>query len=59
VYVLVAVIKKQLNVNRSLYQILQILSLNLFEKMPIAQALADESFPDIDDVACNQLELFT
>jgi hypothetical protein len=48
-----------LNVNRSLYQILQILSLNLFEKMPIAQALADESFPDIDDVACNKLELFT
>lgn len=59
VYVLVAVIKKQLNVNRSLYQILQILSLSLFEKMPITQVLADESFPEIDDVAYNQLELFT
>lgn len=58
-YVLVAVVKKQLNVNRSLYQILQILSLNLFEKMPIAQALADESFSEYDDVARNQLELFT
>jgi hypothetical protein len=59
VYVLVAVIKKQLKVNRSLYQILQILSLNLFEKMPIAQALADPSFAESDGLAANQLELFS
>lgn len=40
VYVLVAIIKKQLNLDLSLYTILQILSITLLEKTPIAQALA-------------------
>jgi len=40
VYLLVAILKKRLHLNASLYTILQILSLTLFEKMPIAQALA-------------------
>jgi len=35
VYVLVAIIKKRLNLSRSLYEMLQILSLNLFEKTPL------------------------
>jgi transposase len=39
VYVLVAIIRKRLGLEASLYQILQILSLTLFEKMPILQAL--------------------
>ena len=39
VYVLVAIVRKRLGLNASLYQILQILSLSLFEKMPILQAL--------------------
>jgi Transposase DDE domain len=39
VYVLVAIIKRELRVERSLSEILQILSLNLFEKTPISQAL--------------------
>lgn len=59
VYVMVAIIRKQLKVKRSLYQILQILSLTLFEKMPIAQVLADTSFAEDDGGTCNQLELFT
>ena len=41
VYVLVAIVKKELGLNQSLYTILQILSVTLFEKTPIAQAFAD------------------
>jgi hypothetical protein len=40
VYLLVAILKKRLHLDSSLYTILQILSLTLFEKMPISQALA-------------------
>ncbi len=43
VYLLVAILKKRLHLDASLYTILQILSLTLFEKMPIAQALAQPS----------------
>lgn len=39
VYVLVAIIKKQLNLEASLYTLLQIFSVTLFEKIPINQAL--------------------
>ena len=40
VYLLVAILKKRLHLDSSLYTILQILSLTLFEKMPVSQALA-------------------
>lgn len=40
VYVLVAIVKKRLNLSRSLYEMLQILSLNLFEKSPLDIALS-------------------
>ena len=46
VYVLVAVIRKRLNLQMSLYTILQILSVTLFERMPILQALS--TVPHID-----------
>ena len=39
VYVLVAIVKKRLNLSASLYEILQIFSLTMFEKMPINQLL--------------------
>jgi hypothetical protein len=39
VYVLVAILKKRLAVDASLHEILQVLSLNLFEKVPVLQAL--------------------
>ncbi len=42
-YVLVAILKKQLHLPHSLYTILQILSLTLFEKMPILQAFTHSS----------------
>ena len=58
VYVLVAIIRKRLGLQASLYQILQILSLTLFEKMPILQAIqASESQETLPDPG-NQLILF-
>jgi len=45
VYVLVAIVKRELNLPRSLYEILQILSITLFEKTPILQALASDYDP--------------
>ena len=57
VYVLVAIIKKRLALDASLYTLLQILSLTLFEKMPILQTLSQVP-PTFDDPALdNQLKL--
>jgi hypothetical protein len=42
VYVLVAIIKKRLELSASLYEILQILSLTMFERMPINQLLSPQ-----------------
>jgi IS4 transposase len=58
VYVLVAIVRKRLRLQASFYQILQILSLTLFEKMPILRALETaDSENDLPDNA-NQLILF-
>jgi Domain of unknown function (DUF4372)/Transposase DDE domain len=58
VYVLVAIVRKRLRLEVSLYQILQILSVTLFEKTPILQALqAATSENDLVDLS-NQLILF-
>jgi hypothetical protein len=58
VYVLVAILKKRLGLNQSLYTILQFLSVSLFEKTPILQAFANiENQPGIDQND-NQLLLF-
>ena len=58
VYVLVAIIKKQLAPNRSLYTLLQILSLSLFEKMPILQAFSQTDYNIQNDQIYNRLPLF-
>ena len=58
VYVLVAIVRKRLGLEARLYQILQILSVTLFENTPILQALqASNSENDSLDVG-NQLILF-
>jgi len=58
IYVLVAIVKKRLNLDASLYTLLQILSLTLFEKMPILQALTQEQ-PNSEPLdQNNQLNLF-
>jgi len=58
VYVLVAIVKKRLNLDASLYTLLQIFSLTLFEKMPIQQAFAGSSYNSEQSSNCNQLNLF-
>jgi hypothetical protein len=56
--VMVAIIKKQLNLDLSLYTILQILSVGLFEKTPILEALSSIQPQELEHVPCNQLTLF-
>ena len=58
VYVLVAIVKKRLNLEASLYTLLQILSVTLFEKMLIGQALTRSEYRPANDLQCNQLNLF-
>ena len=58
VYVLVAIFKKRLNLEASLYTLLQILSVTLFEKMPLQQAFPDNDYKMLDGVPCNKLNLF-
>ena len=58
VYVLVAIVKKRLNLDASLYTLLQILSVTLFEKIPISQALAQDDSKCSTSQITNQLNLF-
>ena len=58
VYVLVAIIKKRLNLDASLYTLLQIFSLTLFEKMPIQQAFAGNDYISEQGDTTTQLNLF-
>jgi len=58
VYVLVAIIKKQVNLEQSLYTILQIVSVTLFEKIPLLQALTDVEIAEENTETNNQLNLF-
>lgn len=58
VYILVAIVKKRLGLDQSLYTILQILSVSLFEKTQIIQAFSKTESTDEAAESCNQLELF-
>ena len=58
VYVLVAILRKELSLPRSLSEILQILSVTPFEKTPIFQALSATSVPNPEVACCKQLTLF-
>ena len=58
VYVLVAIIRKQLKLDVTLHTLLQILSLTLFEKLPLQQVVADTAPVNNDTVLPNQLNLF-
>jgi hypothetical protein len=59
VYVLVAIVKKKLRLNDiSLYTILQILSVTLFEKNPLLQIFTDSKYRNITQSYSNQLKLF-
>jgi hypothetical protein len=58
VYVLVAIVKKRLNLEHSLYTILQILSVTLLEKIQLLQAFSSMEDDDKNGESCNQLNLF-
>jgi hypothetical protein len=58
VYVLVAIVKKRLNLPRSLYENLQILSLTLCEQMPLNELLAQLDIDQNGTETRNQLNLF-
>lgn len=58
VYVLVAIVKKRLNLSASLYEMLQILSLTMFERIPLDQLLNNIVTDDIQCLVANQLNLF-
>jgi hypothetical protein len=58
VYILVAIVKKRLNLEASLYTMLQILSVSLFEKIQISQALSLTDYRELEAISCNQLTLF-
>ncbi len=58
VYVLVAIIKKRLNLDCSLYTILQVLSVTPFERMPLNQAFSNTDHLPADPETTNQLQLF-
>ena len=58
VYVLVAIVKKRLNLDASLYTLLQIFSVTLFEKIPLNKDFLDSNTSSEDDMLDNQLNLF-
>jgi hypothetical protein len=57
VYVLVAILKKRLALDASLFQILQVLSVTLFEKTPILRAFDDTGSIEAHEPNANQLSL--
>ena len=57
-YLLVAILKKELGIQQSLYTILQVLSVSLFEKTPLLQALSGHPSDSDQSDFCKQLTLF-
>ena len=58
VYVLVAIVKKRLGLEASLYTLLQVFSVTLLEKMPMSQAFPESTTTFEDGPLSNQLNLF-
>lgn len=58
VYVLVAIVKKQLCLKQSLYEILQVLSINIFDKMPVNQLFDKTEQQNFKELKDNQLTIF-
>lgn len=57
-YLLIAIIKKKLKLKQELYTILQILSISLFEKVPVNQLFANDDYRDDNLDSPNQLTMF-
>lgn len=58
VYVMVAIVRKRLGIERDLYTLLQILSITLLEKVPLQQALTSPAYTSEERQIRNQLSLF-
>ena len=58
VYVLVAIVKKQLKLKQTLYEILQVISINIFDKMPIGQLFDETLQTNFKELNSNQLKIF-
>ena len=57
-YVLIALVKKRLKIDKSLYSILQFLSISIFEKIPLLSAFQDFNDTQFESEDSNQLNLF-
>ena len=57
VYVPVAIVRKRLGLDASLYTLLQVLSVTVFERMPLQSAFLAQADESDDAMACNQLNL--
>jgi Domain of unknown function (DUF4372)/Transposase DDE domain len=57
-YTLIAIVRKELHLDASLYTLLQILSVSVFEKTPLLQAFSETLHKPEPHDACNQLNLF-
>jgi hypothetical protein len=58
IYVLIAIIKKKLGIEKSLYTFLQIVSVSIFDKSPLFELFSDIDIKEPDGKSCNQLNLF-
>lgn len=58
VYLLVAIMKKKLRLKQELYTILQILSISIFEKVPVNQLFENKNYKNKNSSGCNQLRMF-
>jgi transposase len=58
VYVLVAIVRKRLNIEASLYTLMQVFSVAIFEKIPIKTAFLPKAYGSVDDTENSQLNLF-
>ncbi len=57
-YLLVAILKKKLNINRNSYEILQILSVSMFDKTPLAKLVSEFVLPETNTQTQNQAQLW-
>lgn len=58
VYVIIAIAKKRFRLKQSLYEILQILSISIFDKMPINQLFQQTQLQNFKELDCNQLKMW-
>ena len=58
VYVLVAIVRKRLRLEVSLYTLLQVFSVTVFEKIPIQSAFFERAYRSDEAIESNQLNLF-